>query len=188
MGRAFEGLAYEDALPLGMAPCDEPVGGPALAGYNAENLEVLVADASLDPRAPHRDKKADDDHQLAEELQRLEFKINVLIQLVSRLLRRDATLPAVRPIRLYADGIEWLERGTVPAEGSHAVLNLHVSHQIPQPLLLPGRVVGFRDDAQGRWVQFAFAGLTPAVHELLSRLIFRHHRRAIAGARGRVQA
>lgn len=185
MGKAFEGLAYEDALPLGVAPCETLPEGPVLAGYNAENLEVLVADASLDDKTPPREKKPDDDHQLAEELQRVEFKVNVLIQLVSRLLRRDALLPPVRGWRLYADGLEWLETGALPAEGSKAVLSLHVSRHFPQPLMLPGHVVGHRDDAQGRWVQFAFDGLAPPVHELLSRLIFRHHRRAIAVARGR---
>jgi hypothetical protein len=178
----FDGLVYEDVLPLRWSRQDAPADGPVLAGINAENAEVLVADASLaDQRLP-REKAHDEDHALVEDLQRVEFKLNVLIQLVARLLKRDDATPATRSVRLYATGLEWLDGDAVPQAGD-GLVTLHVSRHFPQPLVLPGRFVPPQVDAHGRWSRFAFIGLAPPVEEMLARLIFRQHRRAIAGTR-----
>jgi hypothetical protein len=183
----FDGLAYEDLLPLSWEARAALPDGPELAGLNAEDLEVLVADASLDEQRPNGEKKHDEDHALAEDVQRVEFKVNVLIQLVARLLKRDTGMPAARSFRLYGTGIEWLADGNEPSHGA-GVVTLYVSRHFPQPLLLPGTFTGLRADAHGRWSRLEFAGLTPPVTELLARLIFRHHRRAIAGTRAQPRA
>ena len=182
MSHRFEGLGYADTLPLGFEPLDKLPDGAALAGMNEETQQVLVADASLDEQRPHTDKKTDEEHELAEDLKRVEFKVNVLIQLVARLLSRDGVLPPVRSLRLHALGVEWLARDEAVPTGE-GVVSLHVSRYFPQPLLLPGRVLGTHADAEGTWVRFAFEGLTPSVTEALERLVFRHHRRLVAGTR-----
>jgi hypothetical protein len=184
---SFDGLVYEDVLPLAWAVRDALPDGPELSGINAENVEVLVADASLDEQRPLGEKKHDEDHALAEDVQRLESKVNVLIQLVARLLTRDAGVPSPRSLRLHAGGIEWLADGTEPTQGLGAV-TVYVSRHFPQPLVLTGAFQGVREDAHGRWARLGFAGLAPPVVELLARLIFRHHRRAIAGTRGQPRA
>lgn len=182
---AFQGLAYEDALPLHWARRDALPEGPELAGLNAENVEVLVADASLDEQRPLGEKKHDEDHALAEDLQRVEFKLNVLIQLVARLLKRDDEVPATRSFRLYAGGLEWLDgaAGAPAPESGPGLVTLYVSRHFPQPLVLPGHFAAAQVDAHGRWSRFAFIELAAPVAELLARLIFRHHRRSIAGIR-----
>jgi hypothetical protein len=63
-------------------------------------------------------------------------------------------------------------------------VHLYVSRYFPQPLALPVRVLGASTDAEGRWLGVAFEGLTPAVIDLIERMIFRHHRRLVAGTRG----
>jgi len=178
----FEGLAYADAMPLGFERLEKLPEGAALAGFNQETQQVLVADASLDEQRGFTEKKSDEEHELAEQLQHVEFKVNVLIQLVARLLKQTSPLPPVRSFRLNAHGLEWLPEGEelLPGVG---LVSLHVSRNFPQPLMLPGRVVGEHRDAEGAWVRFAFEGLTPSVVELLERLVFRHHRRLVAGTR-----
>jgi hypothetical protein len=178
----FDGLGYADRLPLGFERVDKLPEGAALAGINQETQQVLVADASLDEQRPHAEKKVDEEHELAEDLQRVEFKVNVLIQLVARLLNRDSDLPPVRSLRLHAHGLEWLleNEDVLPGVG---IVSLHVSRHFPQPLLLPGRIAGKHSDAEGTWLRFVFEGLTPSVIELLERLVFRHHRRLVAGTR-----
>jgi hypothetical protein len=178
----FEGLAYADALPLGFERLEKLPEGAALAGMNQECQQVLVADASLDEQRAFTEKKSDEEHELAEELQRVEFKVNVLIQLVARLLKQSSALPPVRSFRLNAHGLEWLPGGEEVLPGAGLVA-LHVSRHFPQPLLLPGRIVGQHNDAEGEWARFAFEGLTPSVVELLERHVFRHHRRLVAGVR-----
>lgn len=187
MTARFEGLGYTDALPLGFERLERLPEGPALAGLNLENQQVLVADASLDEQRPHAEKKSDEEPELAEDLQRLEFKVNVLIQLVARLLNRGASLPPVRSIRFHGQGLEWRldDEEVQPGVG---LVHLHVSRYFPQALVLPGRIVGVHSDDEGRWVSFAFAGLSPLLVDLLERMIFRHHRRLVAGARGTTRA
>ena len=182
MSHRFEGIGYADALPLGFEPLDKLPDGAALAGMNQETQQVLVADASLDEQRPHTDKKSDEEHELAEDLQRVEFKVNVLIQLVARLLNREGELPPVRSFRLYSAGVEWLAAGEAAPSGA-GLVSLHVSRNFPQPLLLPGRVLGQHADGEGSWVRFVFEGLTPSVTDALERLVFRHHRRLVAGTR-----
>ena len=182
MTARFEGLAYADALPLGFERLERPPEGAALAGMNQECQQVLVADASLDEQRPLTEKKTDEEHELAEQLQRVEFKVNVLIQLVARLLDRSSDRPPVRSFRLNAHGVEWLLDGEEVLPGA-GLVSLHVSRHFPQPLRLPGRIVGQHRDGEGSWARFAFEGLTPSVTELLERLVFRHHRRLVAGTR-----
>jgi Atypical PilZ domain, cyclic di-GMP receptor len=179
----FDGLGYADTLPLRLERLERPPEGAALAGINHENYQVLVADASLDEQRPLGvEKKGDEEHALAEDLQRVEFKVNVLIQLVARLLKSAGDLPPVRSCRLHAAGLEWLLDAEEVLPG-HGLVSLHVSRHFPQPLLLPGRVIGEHADAEGTWLGFEFEGLSPSVVELLERLVFRHHRRSVAGSR-----
>jgi hypothetical protein len=52
-------------------------------------------------------------------------------------------------------------------------------------LQLPGKIVGCHPSGGKFRVAFAFEGVTPNVVELLEKMIFRHHRRAVADARER---
>ena len=150
----------------------------------AGNWKMNGLGASLDEaRVPASESKSDDDSTIAEDLHRLEHKVNVLIQLVAKLVAKDQQLPQSQPWRLYAGGIEWRVSGAELPGDSTGIVLLYISRQFPQPLRLPGRIVAGRGDERGRWQRFAFAGLSPAVTEGLDRLIFRHHRRAVAGVR-----
>jgi Atypical PilZ domain, cyclic di-GMP receptor len=180
---AFEGIGYADTLP--MIFIDEPVADPTrLAGLNADNLQLLIADASLDDaRVPASEPKADDDSQVLEDLHRLEHKVNVLIQLVAKLVAREQSMPEAVAWRLYATGIEWQAETAPATPGSAGQVLIYVSRQFPQPLRFPGKIMPPRHDEAGTWQGFAFEGLSVAVTEGLERLIFRHHRRAVAGVR-----
>jgi hypothetical protein len=178
----FEGLGYTDSVPLGFERLERLPEGAVLSAITLENQQVLVADASLDEQRPHQDKKSDEEPELAEDLQRLETKINVLTQLMARLLNRGASLPPARSIRFHSQGLEWRldDEEVQPGVG---LVHLHVSRYFPQALVLPGRIAGVHGDDEGRWVRFEFEGLSPAIVDLLERMIFRHHRRLVAGSR-----
>lgn len=162
----------EDAEPL-----------PAtLARLNTENLQVLHADASLAESHRLVDAKDEERPWLAD-LARLEYKLDVLMALVGRLLARDAGLPPSTTLRMFAHGLEWVTRESRPADGARGVVTLYVNPGFPQPLRLAGTVVSHRADEAGLWAQFRFESLSGPVVEMLEKLVFRHHRRQIAERR-----
>ena len=60
---------------------------------------------------------------------------------------------------------------------------MYINSALPQPVKIPCVVAGERTQDNLRVAQMRFSGLSDAVVEQLDKLIFRHHRRLVAGAR-----
>jgi Atypical PilZ domain, cyclic di-GMP receptor len=174
------GLTFEELLPLAWVPGPLPQGSE-LAHLNADNHQLLGAESSLDEvRVPEALKE--ESAALLHELQRLEYKLNILLRLTADLAARSAGLPLKQPTRLGADGLEWT--GTLaPAVGQSGVLQIYINPALPQPLKIPCLVVGERTQNGERVAQLQFRELSESVVDLLEKLIFRHHRRLVKGAR-----
>ncbi len=99
------GLAYHDSMPLGFRPLAALPDEAELLRINNENQQILALDAALEERHPVDPK--DDDAVMRHELERLESKLNIIMQLLSRLLSRENAAPIERKFRLAADGIAW---------------------------------------------------------------------------------
>lgn len=175
-----DGLIFEEALPVvwTAGPLAE---GLLLARLNADNHQLLGAEASLDEVRVHEALK-DESPALIHELQRLEYKVNILLRLVSELALRNSGLPPPQRVRLTSRALEWFGE-TTPAVGSTGLLAVYVNSALPQPVRIPCVVAGERRQDSVRAVQLRFSGLTEAVSEQIDKLIFRHHRRLVAGAR-----
>jgi hypothetical protein len=178
------GLIFEDLLPFVWVAGELP-HGLALGRLNADNHQLLGAEASLDEVRVHEALK-DESPALLHELQRLEFKLNVLLRLTSELAKRNSDMPPARPIKLWATGLE-LTGEDAPPEGATGVLDLYINSTLPQPLKLPATVVAMTPagsgDSEMPASQLAFTGLSDAVVDLIEKLIFRRHRRLVAGSR-----
>jgi Atypical PilZ domain, cyclic di-GMP receptor len=175
-----DGLIFEELLPLSWDSGAHPEG-LSLARMNSDNQQLLGAEASLDEVRVHESLK-DESPALLHELQRLEFKLNVLLRLTADLAVRSSSLPPAQPARLFSRGLEWTgERA--PLRGETGILSAYINPALPQPLRIPCTVVGERIDAGLRVAQLRFSGLSDTVVDLLEKLIFRHHRRLVAGAR-----
>jgi hypothetical protein len=186
-----DGLVYEDSMPIAWTP--GPLAeGLALARLNADNQQLLAAEASLDEvRIP--DTLKDESPALLQELQRLEFKINILLRLIADIAVRGSGLPPSERVRLSSRALEWFgERA--PAQSASGLLALYINPALPQSVKIPCVVESHRIvpvglampgelPAAGSAAQLRFVGLSEAVVHLLDKLIFRHHRRLIAGAR-----
>lgn len=175
-----DGLVYEDWLPAAWSP--GPLAqGTALVRLSADAQQLLIAESSLDEVRVNEALK-EESPALLHELQRLEFKLNLLLRLTAELAVRDSPLPPAQRVRLSSRGLEWFGAGAPPT-GATGQLALYVNAALPQPLRIPCTVLGERTEDGARAAQLKFEGLGDGVADLLEKLIFRHHRRLVAGAR-----
>lgn len=173
----FDKLAYEDWLPVRWLPQAETVSDVAAAQHLVErNLRVLHACDALEEHG--QIEKSDDESPHSADLMRLDFKLNLLLDLAGQLLAQSQ--PRVRPvkIRFNAMGATWQTEEAL-APGAHGILEITLRDMIVQPLNLPAEVVA-GSSGETR-VRFMWLGETVADH--IEKLVFRRHRRKIAGSR-----
>ena len=182
MPEAFlgDGLIFEEMLPLAWSP-GPLIEGPALARLNADNHQLLGAEASLDDVRVH-DALKDESPALVHELQRLEYKLNILLRLTAELAIRNSALPPPQRARVSARGLEWFGE-LAPAPGTTGTVSAYINPALPQPFKVSCTVTADRRVDGQRVAQLSFHGLSDATVDLLEKLIFRHHRRLIAGSR-----
>lgn len=169
-----ERVTYEDGLHASCVALHEPIGELQLAAMRERNLSVL---ATLSVFGERRIDAQDEENAVVQELQRLDGKINVLMAMLDQLLRRDAELPPRQDIRFNAIGAV-LPRGMWPAGQSHALVRFHFDGCLALPLELPARLEQERDQDH-TFVAFEF--LDDLSGDAIERLVFRHHRRKVAG-------
>src|SRR5258708_18749238 len=136
--------------------------GVSLARLNAVNHQLLGAESSLDEVRVH-DALKDESPALIHELQRLEYKVNILLRLAAELALRNSGLPAAQRVRLTSRALEWFGDST-PAVGSTGLLAVYVNAPLPQPVKIPCVVAGERVQADSPAVQMRFFGF---IHRLL---------------------
>lgn len=171
-------MAYEGLLPLGVEALPAWPDPGALAAFAERNASVLGAIGALGER---RTETPEDDSPLMQEVLRLGNRLNVLMEIVNRLLVPPSTLPPRGRVRLNAVGAV-VPAGLVAGEKDSApcLLRLHFDACPALPLELPARVGHRLDDGDA----FLFFGeLGESVGASLDRLVFRHHRRKVAGSR-----
>jgi hypothetical protein len=175
-----DGLIFEESLPVGWTP--GPLAeGLVLARLNTDNHQLLSAESSLDEVRVHEALK-DESPALVHELQRLEYKVNILLRLTAELALRSSGLPPAERVRMSSHAVEWFGEHTPPTGGT-GLLSLYINPALPQALKIPCVVAGQRIIEDSRATQLRFVGLSDAVVDMLEKLIFRHHRRLVAGAR-----
>ena len=175
-----DGLIFEEALPLAWIEGPLPEGAD-LARLNADNHQLLGAELSLEDTRIH-DALKDESPALVHELQRLEFKMNILLRLMAALSAQHSVLPGNQQVRLSARGLEWTG-ADAPASGATGLAVLYINSALPQALKLPCRVDGERREDGVRVAQLRFVGISETLSESIDKLIFRHHRRLVAGAK-----
>jgi Atypical PilZ domain, cyclic di-GMP receptor len=176
-----DGLKFEELLAIEWIEGPLPQG-LELARLNADNHQLLGAESTLDEVRISEALSKEESSALVHELQRLEYKLNILLRLTADLAARASPLPAPQPVRLSARGLEWCDAPSA-RRGSTGLMRLYINKALPQPLKIPCAVVGERVEDGKRVAQFEFRDLSDAVVDMLEKLIFRHHRRLVAGAR-----
>ncbi|GMU68527.1 MAG: PilZ domain-containing protein [Steroidobacteraceae bacterium] len=173
-------LAYADVLPIRWVPLAAALDVERAAALIDQNLRVLQTFAAMEDSA--QVEKPDEDSPHSADLQRIEFKVNLLLDLVGRILAREQPVPELLPIRFNARGAMWQAQGTAPEPDSHGVLEIYLRESLLQPLRMPGRVAGIDG---GRRVKVDFDAVGEPVADIIEKLAFRRHRRQVAKGRSR---
>jgi hypothetical protein len=176
-----DGLIFEELLPLEWFPGALPEG-LELARLNADDHQLLGAESTLEEVRVSEAVSKEESSALVHELQRLEYKLNVLLRITADLAAQAKRLSAPQRVRLSARALEWFDAPQV-ARGDVGLLHIYINRTLPQPLKIPCVAVGERVQDGTRVAQLEFHGLSDAVIEMIEKLIFRHHRRRVAGAK-----
>lgn len=176
----FQGLYYESHLSLVWQTVDTLPADNELVAINENNSRFLKALAAMSEAAP---EAAEEIPQTAAELQRLDLKLNLLLELVGQLLSSQRTLPALTQVRLGHAAIEWVGEDC-PPPGAQISIDVYLRSELPAPLKFHGVAV-LVDPEEGsasgsQRVQVRFVGLSSALQDDLEKFIFRRHRRSIA--------
>ncbi len=179
------GVVYEGRLPLGWKALRGEPGPQQMLQLNDHNDAVLRTLLALEEAGG---EYADDGGVASQqELARIEAKLNLLLNLVGQLLGERSAIPAKASVCLGAEFVEWSDAKLPPA-GQWVVADIYLHPSYPRPL----RLVGIARAGEGRFESpsagMALAGLSEPVQDALEKLIFRHHRRAVAQARARRNA
>jgi Atypical PilZ domain, cyclic di-GMP receptor len=176
-----DGLIFEELLPLEWFPGALPQG-IELTRLNADNYQLLGAESTLEEVRVSEAVSKEESSALVHELQRLEYKLNVLLRLTADLVAQARQLTAPQRVRLSSSALEWFGAAS-PKRSDTGLLHLYINRTLPQPLKIPCVVAGERVQDGARVVQMQFRELSDAVVDMLEKLIFRHHRRRVAGAK-----
>lgn len=171
-----EGLFCEDVLPITWRLLDVPPPEHEIAHANEANELLLRVFAGMEERVPRRDEL----NEMAQELVRIETKLDLFLDLLSDLLRQTMTLPTPIPVRYSGSVVIWGPVVTPPPVEALVAIDLYLSPRIPRSLHLFARMEGLTDKGE---IRACFVGMGVDVQEGLEKLVFRHHRRAVAQSR-----
>jgi len=181
-----EGVIYKDIVPLRWRDIAREELAFSYLSLQDSNEEVLRFITTLDEF--HVDNQDELGSSSGSDLSRIEFKLNLLLDMVTQLIERETAMPEAVPITLGSAGVEWVSM-TAPCEGALLKLSLYLHHKYPRPFVVIGKVLSVSPleesvDSAGKFlVRLAYETMSAPVQSGLEKLIFRQHRRSIAQSR-----
>lgn len=175
-----EGLVYEDNVPMRWKEIGKDISSSQLIRIHESNQEKLRFISVLDE---YRSESSSETYGPSPgDLTRIEYKMNLILDLVSQILVHHVDMPRMIPIRMSGTGILWkCDEPLNP--GQYVLLDIYFYQKYPRPIVLPGKVQSAEKsgDEYNTWVSFEY--INDSVRRWLDKLIFRQHRRGIAYAR-----
>jgi hypothetical protein len=145
------------------------------------------AEATLHSIALIEDSHAEDHDESGKDLalQRVDAKLNLVLDLLGKLARRGADALPLRTLRWSRLGVA-LHQPFGTAAADRGFLLIQPVGWLPQPLELPVECLASEPAEQGEQVLFLrFSPCPPSLESAIERLLFRIHRREIAVSRQR---
>jgi hypothetical protein len=171
-----EELAYQDVMPAAWLP-GKP-GPRDLERFAEGNLRLVQAALALQDQP--RGEKSEENTSYSADIQRLDMKVNLLLDLMGRLLRANQPVPSAKQVRFNSHGAIVNDRDAAVVSGSEGVLEIHLLECLPEPLRLAGEVVGMAGEGA---YKIKFPPLGETLSDSIEKLAFRRHRRTVAVAK-----
>lgn len=180
-----EQLLFADALTFSS---EFPAAYSALAPESGTVERALSrSEATLHSIAMIEDTQVDepDEHHGTDlALQRVEAKLNLILELLGKLARRGADSLPLQAMRWSRRGVA-LQAPFGTADHPRGFLLIQAVTWLPQPLELPVERLASDPGANGEQVIYLrFAPRPPSLEAAIERHLFRLHRRQIAISRG----
>ncbi len=176
-------LAYAEVLPVAFRPLAGPLDPVHAASLADRNLRTLLACAALEEHGQHEKPAEDSPH--AADIVRIDLKVNLLLDMVGALLAASQSRPTAVPARFNPHGIVWESADAPPQAGAIGLVEIHLKDCLVQPLSLVGTVA---EGPAERHVHVRFEPIQDQVADQFERLVFRRHRRQVAGGRAQRRA
>lgn len=110
------------------------------------------------------------------EMQRLEAKVDYLIELVTSMAEQQKRLPEPLDITLNSETISWPSSEAPPEVGSLLKVNLFILPLVSRPLQLFTTIQA----TSVHLISGTLLDRTASCYQMLDRIVFRYHRREIA--------
>ncbi len=178
-----EGVIYKDVMPLEWRDIDREELAFSYLRIQDSNEEVLRFIATLDEF--HGDGQDETGSSSGSDLNRIEYKLNLLLDMVTQLVIRETAMPESMPITLGSAGVEWISEAP-PREGALLELSLYLHHKYPRPFIVIGQIISVKtiQGSSGKYlIHLVYETMSDLVQSGLEKLIFRQHRRSIAQSR-----
>ena len=172
-------VSYEDSVPLAWQPRSDENEALSLLSLNVSNEETLRILLLLNDATPM--DSADEELRMPE-LQRIDLKINVVLDLLAQLITRAVPLPKAYPVRIAATGLEWRQAQPLSL-GAQGLIEVHMDKKYPRPLRLAAQIGAIEKDAEEFKITAIYENISEVVKVLLEKVVFKRHRRHIAHAR-----
>ncbi|MEH6616218.1 MAG: PilZ domain-containing protein [Porticoccus sp.] len=170
------GLAFTDNISITWKPVAYQPDDSHLALVNESNESFLRAVSAI---SEFSKDVSEDAPSLSQEISRLDLKLNLLLDLVSQLIYKQLDIPEMSRVTISSNGIEW-EGKNVPKPNQTVFVQVYIQRGTPKPLCFYGKVVSNQGNYDLGQAKVGYLGLSGSAKTWLDKLIFRHHRRAIA--------
>lgn len=168
------GVSYTTTLPLSWREAGSLAPGK-IEHWQHANISLLHALAMVEAMPGDWEKELG---LAAKAYERLEAKVDVMLDMLGRLLAERIETPPEHLLILRANGLEWLDTNP-PEPGREIIIYLYLSPKLPQPLTLTAIVQSCVAEGDTSRVQTTFSHLNTELTDWLERTVFRYHRRAI---------
>jgi len=171
----FDELAYQATTPVHWRLLEKPLSFEEQGRLNESNLRMLQSYSAIEEYG--QQERQADEAAYAADFARLELKVNLLLDLMGRILNANEPRPPAMHIRFNALGAIVQFTPHAVQLGDEGLLEIYLKECLVDPLRMVGRVANIAADGAAK-IKFSPPG--ESVGNLIEKLAFLRHRRHVA--------